>query len=105
MRAKIGDWITIRPHAQVIWEENNPDKRFLIIGFRYPHHVILHDDNCRGLSVEDIRNYGADPIYLGKTWWFLADSSIQDIFSVDLFHNTGCKNLSRDEDCGGLNYL
>ena len=96
MKAKIGDWITIIPHAQIIWEENNPNKRFLIVGFSHPHHVILHDDFCDGLTDKDIKEYGIDPVYLGKSWWFVDDSSIQDIFSA----NAETKNLTCENEAG-----
>ena len=103
MKAKIGDWITVRGLG------NLPcDRRFLIIGAdvgQSDYHVIVIEP-IWGFLIKDrhVNCPDGKREYVGKMGWYIDQSRITGVFSS----NTDENNILEpylEQDCAGLNLL
>jgi hypothetical protein len=107
MRAKIGDWVSIKSNTLGHLAAQGYGIRFEIIGFDADVNYFAVLDGNRGASIMQyhIDNWGIDPKYLGQTWWYLDERSIQDIFPNDTNEEPNIISSFQNEESGGLNLL
>jgi len=104
MKAKIGDWITIKTKAQCIWDENEPNKKFLIIGFdQVKNTYTILIENGFTIYEKYIKHEQIDPSYVGLQGWYLNPESILGVFTNNSFDNN--TNNYIDDDSAGLDLL